>query len=273
MRSPLGCLPLVLILFVPSIARCADWVALRTGYGQMYNLRFGEAHRVFDSYEHSYPEDPLGPVSNAAAFLFSEFNRLGILQSQFLTDDRQISGSKPLTQDATATRNFEAALGKAARLIEAAEKKNAGDPGARLAQVLQLGLHADYLALVQKRDLSALNEIKRSRQLAQQLVNEHPGYEDAYIAMGVENYLLSQKAAPVRWILRATGAQTDAATGVRQLCITADKGELLSPYAKVLLAIAALRRGDKREVKEQLTWLAANFPGNPLYRNELGKLK
>jgi hypothetical protein len=267
------CLALVLLHFAPLSAPAADLAQLRTGYDQMYNLRFDEAHKAFSAYEQSHPKDPLGPASTAAAYLFSEFNRLGVLQSQFLTDDRLITSSRPLAEDPSVTRNFEAALARTARLAAAAEKEDPNNADARLAQVLQYGLHANYLALVQKRQLASLREVKQGRQIAELLVAQRPGYEDAYIAMGVENYLLSLKAAPVRWLLRAAGAQTDGEAGVRQLRITAEKGKFLAPYARVLLAVAALRRKDTREAREQLTWLTTHYPGNQLYRNELAKLK
>ena len=47
------------------------------GYQQMYNLDFGSAH--IDLFHRlstgSIPEEPIGYVSNAAAYLFSEFDR------------------------------------------------------------------------------------------------------------------------------------------------------------------------------------------------------
>src|SRR5215467_10473637 len=60
---------------------------LERGYGQMYNLQFPEAHETFAEWQRLHPEDPLGAVSDAAAYLFTEFDRLHILQSEFFTHD------------------------------------------------------------------------------------------------------------------------------------------------------------------------------------------
>jgi len=138
---------------------------------------------------------------------------------------------------------------------------------------LRLGLQADYLALIDRRDLAALCEIKKGRELAEQLLSTHPGYYDAYIAIGVENYLLSRKPAPVRWFLRARGAQTDKQTGIEKLRLTAEHGKYLMPYARLLLAVAALRDGDKKGARDLLSWLAERYPRNALYRDELAKLR
>src|SRR5262249_8005630 len=62
-------------------------LTLESGYQQMYNLDFEAAHRTFAEWERLHPEDPLGPVSNAAAFLFAEFDRMHILESELFTND------------------------------------------------------------------------------------------------------------------------------------------------------------------------------------------
>ena len=78
-------------------------------------------------------------------------------------------------------------------------------------------LHADYLALIEKENWQALNEIKEATSQAEALVAKHPDFKDAYLSMGVENYLLSQKVGPVRMFLRLTGAQTDKEVGLQKL--------------------------------------------------------
>ena len=63
---------------------------IEQGFNDLYNLRFDEAHTAFASYEKLRPNDPVGPVFDAAACLFSEFDRLHILQSEFFTDDKKL---------------------------------------------------------------------------------------------------------------------------------------------------------------------------------------
>jgi hypothetical protein len=99
-----------------------------------------------------------------------------------------------------------------------------------------------------------------------------PTCYDAYIAVGVENYLLSLKPAPVRWLLHLAGAQTDKETGLEKLRITAAKGHYLMPYARMLLAVAALRDHDSQQAKTLLEGLSREFPHNRLYASELAKL-
>jgi tetratricopeptide (TPR) repeat protein len=241
-------------------------------YDDMYNLRFDDAHRTLAAYETAHPNDPLGPVSDAAACLFSEFERLHILESQFFTDDNAVVNGGKRQPDPAVRARFEEDLKKTDRLAEAQLHTPGEHANAMFAATMRLGLDADYLALIDGRNLAALSEMKKARQLAEQLLSEDPKYYDAYIAVGTENYILSLKAAPVRWLLHLTGAETDKQNGLDKLRLTAKHGHYLLPYARLLLAVAALRDGDRKKARELLQWLGEKFPQNHLYRSELAKL-
>ena len=74
-------------------AHAADALApteIEQGFQSMYNLDFQKAHQDFSTWEQMHPEDPMGPVSQAAGFLFGEFARLDILESQLFTNDKEL---------------------------------------------------------------------------------------------------------------------------------------------------------------------------------------
>ena len=238
----------------------------------MYNLEFDSAHQLFHAWEQEHPQDAMGPVSDAAAYLFSEFDRLHILQSQFFVDDHSSLRRKKVMPDLPTKQSFEHDLEQTGQLAGAALQRNPDNVQASLANVLRLGLSANYAALIDHRYVDSLSEVKQSRVLAEQLLSQHPDCYDAYIAIGLENYLLSLKAAPVRWFLSVGGAQTDRAKGLEELRRTADHGQYLQPYAELLLAVAALRDKDQPRAKRLLADLSMRFPKNGLYKNELQKL-
>jgi hypothetical protein len=250
----------------------AGETAIEQGYNYMYNLQFDNAHRSIAQYETSHPDDPLGLVSDAAAYLFSEFDRLHILQSEFFVNDTYILNSSKQHPDPSVKARFDEDLSKAQRLAGFQMKKPTEQSNAIFAETLRLGLRADYLSLIEKRNFAALAEIKKARELAQQLLSGYPKCYDAYLAIGVENYLLSLKPAPIRWALRMSGAETDKQNGLEKLRLTAEHGHYLMPYARLLLAVAALRDGDRNKAPELLGWLASRYPHNNLYHEELAKL-
>ena len=243
------------------------------GYRQMYDLNFDEAHRTFAGWERDNPGDPIGPVSNAAAYLFAEFDRLNILHSEFFVENSMFHRTPKVTPDAVVRQAFDQELDRSAGLSDRILTQMPDDPDALFAKILTLGLRADYEAFIERRYFDALKVIKNSRATAERLLMIQPNYYDAYLAIGVENYLFSLKPAPVRWILQAGGAQTDRERGVEDLRLTAEKGRYLNPYARLLLAVAALRNKDIPQARGMLSALAHEFPHNRLYAQELAKLQ
>jgi len=261
----------VFLIALPCLA--AGRTALDAGYGQMYDLQFREAHESFHHWEQQHPDDPMGPVSDAAAYLFAEFDRSHILQSEFFATNEGFLYMRRPEPDPALKSRFEGALSRGQSLAESALRRSPSDENALLATVLRAGLHADYLALVERRYLPSLTELKQARDAGRQLVAAHPDCYDAYLAIGVENYMLSLKPAPLRWLLRLGGAETDKEVGIANLRLTAEKGHYLMPYARLLLAVAALRDNNRPKACRTLTWLARSYPQNPLYREELAKLQ
>jgi hypothetical protein len=256
------------VLGAAPVAANATVTLLDRGYREMYNMQFDEAHRTFEEYQRLNPADAMGPVSDAAAYLFSEFDRLHILQSEFFTHDQHFMTDHKLQPDPEVRRKFEAAL-EASRMLA---KRTPADDNAAFASILVNGLHSDYLALIDKRYGASFQEMKAGRAMAESLLLRNPSYCDAWIAVGVENYMLSVKSAPMRFLLRLGGGQTDRKTGLEKLRVTAAKGHYLAPFARLLLAVAAMRDADTEGARNLLQGLAAEFPQNPLYAQELARL-
>lgn len=247
--------------------------AIEAGYRQMYNLEFDDAHKTFAAWQRDHPNDPLCVVSNAAAYLFAEFDRLNILHSEFFVEDSLFRRRPKVVADPAVRKAFDAEVAKAEQLSDAILARSPRDPDALFVKVMALGLKADFGALIDRKYLDSLRVMKTSRSTAEQLLQIEPQYYDAYLAVGVENYLLSLKPAPVRWFLEMNGAETDRDRGIQNLRFTAEKGQYLAPYARLLLAVAALRGKDRGKAREILSKLTVEFPRNRLYSVELARLQ
>jgi hypothetical protein len=246
---------------------------LEAGYSQMYDLQFDQAHKTFAAWKTAHPDDPLGPASMAAAYLFAEFDRLHILQSEFFLHDENIRGVHRALAPAPGTRSlFYREIGAAQSIAARHLASNPRDTNALFANLLTLGLSSDYEGLVEKRNFAALSLMKQGRMMSERLLSIDPNFYDAYLASGVENYMLSQKAMPLRWLLRLSGAQTDKEEGIRRARITAEKGHYLRPFARMLMAVAALRDKDTTTAKNILRDLTREYPHNHLYSEELSRL-
>jgi hypothetical protein len=239
----------------------------------MYNLDFRGAHQTFQVYQKLNPDDPMGFVADGAAYLFSEFHRLQILEADLFTDDKRFDNRSVEQPDPAVKAAFEAAMSHSDELVDKALATSPKNVNALFARVLSNGLRSDYAAMIEKRNIASLSYMKVSRATAQQLLAIEPACYDAYLAIGVENYLLGSTPAPVRWVLRITGSETDKEEGIKRLRLTAEKGYYLAPFARLLLAVAALRGKDKSAARTLLAGLATEFPHNELYSKELARIQ
>ena len=130
-------------------------------------------------------------------------------------------------------------------------------------------MRADYASLIDKRPFESLKRIRESEAYAKSLLAVKPDAADAYLALGAGNYILGSLPAHKRFFLWLGGIQGNREVGMTQLKAAATRGDYLRPFAKILLALAALREGQSVLARTQLEELAAEFPQNPLFAREL----
>src|SRR5579864_2443042 len=247
--------------------------ALDRGFSGLYNLDFAGAQKDFASWQQSHPDDPVGPVSEAAGFLFSEFNRLGVLEAQFFENDAAFDKRPKVTPDPVVRQHFMNAIGQAQNLSRQRLAKDPKDQDALFALTLSSGLQADYAALIEKRNLASLHFTKQASVSAQELLAVCHDCYDALLATGFSKYVIGSMSAPVRWILRIGGLPADKQGGIADLQITADHGHYLAPFARILLAIAYVREKDSARAMQLLSGLQREFPGNTLFPREIAHLQ
>ena len=277
-----GTIRIVLVCLVLTLAACfaraADTIAshpqgpLDVGYVDLYNLDFPAAHAQFASWMKTHPADPLGTASDAAAYLFGEFDRLSIIDVQLFADQGRFDSRRKLTPDPAVRKAFEDRADQTNRLADAALAQNSKDANALYAKTLVCGMRSDYALMINKRDMQALSYSKQASALSHQTLAINPTMYDAYLASGVENYMLSLKFAPLRWVLGWTGAGTNREEGLRLLRVTATQGHYLAPFARMMLAVAAIRDGHGQQARDILTALSKEFPRNSLYTRERDRI-
>ncbi len=247
--------------------------ALDHGFSGLYNLDFAGAQQDFAAWQAQHPDDPVGPVSEAAGCLFSEFNRLGVLEAQFYENDKAFDNRPKLAPDPAVRDRFQAAIARAESLARKRLAKDPQDRDALFALTLSSGLQADYAALIEKRNLASLHFTKEASASAQQLLAICHDCYDALLATGFSKYIIGSMAAPVRWILRLGGLPADKQGGIMDLETTADHGHYLAPFARILLAIAYVREKDRERAVQLLSGLEQQFPGNTLFPREIERLR
>jgi len=250
----------------------ADANAIDDAFNRLYNFDFQGAQEILNHQIADHPQDPLPYSVRASAYLFFELDRLGILESEFLVSDKHLAEKKKLQPDPGIRDRLLAALQDTQRRGEAALAANPNDRSALLAMCIAQGVTTDYMALIEKRQLSSLTPAKRANSYAQRLLKLDPEFYDAYLAAGFSEYMLGSLPFFVRWFVRFDNVSGDKQSGMDHLALVARAGHYLKPFAKILLGIINLREKRPQEAQRLLVDLANSYPENPLFRKELSKI-
>lgn len=274
------CSALFAVMLSPSPVFASDKVPtdilhvpeIEAGFHLLYQLKPVEARAQFEAWQKFHPEDPLGSASEAASYLFEECYRQGILTSAFFLDNNRFLRKNPLKPDPELRSAFFAAEEQAQHLAQLRLKKNPDDTNALFAMALSVGMQADYASLIDKQQLKSLALTREADKYAERLLVIDPEAADAYLGLGMANYIIGSLPMHKRFILGFAGIHGNKERGLQQLEIAAEKGQYLRPFAKILLAMAALREKKPDVARTQLSELVAEFPSNPLFASELAKV-
>ncbi|HLW52190.1 MAG TPA: hypothetical protein VKW06_05060 [Candidatus Angelobacter sp.] len=262
-QTPTGVQTPIEVLHVPE---------LEAGFHFLYQLKPAEAHAQFQTWQKVHPQDPLGSASEAAAYLFEECYRQGVLTSAFFLDNKRFLGKVALKPDPELRAAFFAAVKKAQDLAQQRLTTAPEDTNALFSMTLSLGMQADYASLIDKHQVDSLKMIGDADKYAKRLLAAAPAGTDAYLTLGTANYIIGSLPGIKKFFLGFAGIHGDKKLGIQQLEMAAASGHYLRPFAKIMLALAALREKKPEVARVQLSELVEEFPENPLFADELAKL-
>lgn len=243
-------------------------------FNRLYNYDFASAHTMLDERQRAEPADPLPFSVRAAVYMFSEFERLQILETEFFVDDENMvdgQGHRQKPDPDVKRRLF-------ATLDEARARANvilAADPNHRralLAMVMAAGVAADYTGFVERRQWKGMTLTRETNRYAQRLLALTPPVYDAYMNTGSLEYVVGSLPFYIRWFVRFDKIDGNKRKGIEQMKLVAQHGVYYGPFARILLAVASLREQKLEDARQIVAQLAADFPENPLLSRELDKI-
>ena len=243
-------------------------------FNRLYNYDFATAHAMLDEQERANPADPLPYAVRAAVHMFSEFERLQILETDFFVDDENmVDGqghrNKP---DPEVKRQLFTTIDQARTRSQILFSRDPNDRRALLAMVMAAGVAADYVGFVERRQWKGMSLTRETNRYAQKLLALDPPEYDAYMNVGSLEYVVGSLPFYVRWFVRFDKIDGDKRKGIEHVKLVAQHGTYYGPFARILLAVASLREGKLTDAQQIVTQLVADFPENHLLKRELDKI-
>jgi len=245
---------------------------LQTGFRLLYEQEFSEARQTFLGWEEQHPDHPFGHAAIAASYLFEEFYRQGVLNSDFFLNDQKFLRGIDGEPDPARLKAFYSALNRTRMAAGDRMKGNPNDPEALFSLTLASGMQADALSILERKQLESLNHTKEADATAKKLLAEQPDAADAWLALGIAHYVVGCLSGPKRFVLWFGGIHGDRKLGMEELGRTATSGHYLKPFAKIMLALAARRERNDELARNLLRELNEEFPSSPLFALEYARV-
>jgi hypothetical protein len=246
---------------------------LDDAFQRLYNFDFAGANRIVDTYAAQNPADPMVYSVRASSLLFQELDRMHILEAEFFGSDKRVLEKRPQRPDPEIRKRFFAAVNEAQERAKTRLATAPNDVNALFAIAMSTGLTGDYNGLVEKHQWASLTYVKQSTDYAGRVLRIDPNFTDAYLTVGLTEYLVGSLPFFLRWFVHIDGVDPSKQAGEQKLERVAQSGRYLKPFAKILLAVYYLREKQPARSADFLRELTRDFPENPLFRRELAKLQ
>jgi hypothetical protein len=123
--------------------------------------------------------------------------------------------------------HFGEALTRAHELAKVRQKTDPNDGEALFALTLSAGMESDAESILQKKHMNGLKRMKEANKYAACLLANYPDATDAYIALGIANYIIGSQSAGSRFALWFDGIHGDKKLGMEQVARAAANGRYL----------------------------------------------
>lgn len=253
-------------------ARADPPVSIDRAFQRLYNFDFAGTHAILVQQERADPAYPLTYSVRAAAHLFSELDRLGILEADFFLDDDNVTATKKLKPDASVRAAMLQAIETARLRANARLAADSSNVCALFAHCMSLSVLTDYTVLVERKQWRGFTLARDTHEYAKRLLALDPPFYDAYLTVGSVEYVIGSMPFFLRWFARFDTIQGNKQKASELLRLVADRGRYYAPFARILLAVIHLREKQPALAQAELAAFLEQFPENPLVRKELNRL-
>jgi hypothetical protein len=265
--------PLLLMLATLQLASAAEMGPVDRAFERMYNFDFAGAHTILNDLERQDPSYALTYAVRASALLFSELDRMKILETDFFTNDDTVTDKKRLKPDPAARARLFEATATARRTAAARLAVAPADADAMFAMCMATGVETDYTILVEKKYLRSFKLSKESQAYARRLLALDPPVCDAYVTIGSAEYVVGSMNFFFRLFVRFDEIKGSKQKATEDLKKVIANGRYYPAFAKILLSVIYLREKQPAAALQLLTELSHDYPENRLLRNEVTRAK
>lgn len=270
---------LVFALLVPGVvaqpaanstADLAEFDRLRQeGNEALYNMDYATARERYTRMTKLAPDHPAGYVYLANNLWLELLNQSRRLTTSTYTGGSFYEQDKDEDKvDPKRDREFAELTKQALALTQTRLRSNPKDAEALYYQASAYGLRAGYDTTVKRSFVRALGDANDSISIQKKVLKADPEYVDAYLSIGLYEYVIDSLPFGWRILTRLAGLKGSKKKGIEHLELVTQKGKYTADDARVLLIGLYTKEGQPERALEIVSQLSAKYPRNYLFGTE-----
>lgn len=265
----------------PTAAPTKEMIELRqAGYVANYNLDYATARIKFEEIRKRWPQHPAGDLYLANIIWLEHLYKLRRLQTGLYQNESFYAGFEGSKENSEQGDSVEAKVDREFRVLMAAAKTkaltlvnaNRTDPFAKYYLGAIYSILAAYEASTARKFWSAMRNGSKGIEAHQQVLKLKPDFYDAYLSVGLYDYVIGNLPFPVKALIAMGGVRGNKERGIKQLNSILEHEADNADDARVML-IGIYQNENKPEAALAiLKDFTTRYPNNFLFRLEMASV-
>ena len=232
------------------------------GHDQLFRLEYDEAIQFFTELERRYPEHPGPPISRSIAIWLRElFTREDLDLDRFISPGHF---TRPPEQEMDPARRkaFFEGVFRTRELASRYLESHPRDNDARYYMATSESAMGVFAYTIDRSFKDALQHGRRAYLMQLEIVEDDPGFNDAYLTLGTYEYVAGNLPWYIKWLATMAGYGGSEARGFDYIVRAAQKGPYVGDDARTLLMVLYVREGQYAYALEMARQMHARYPEN-----------
>ncbi len=245
---------------------------IREAHTAFYNLDYDRALGLFETVQRAHPQSAMALDYVLMVLVFRELYHQDLLDTTYYAHDSFLSSKRSVAIPDAIRQRIESTTDAATALCDQQLKVNGNDKNALFARGYDRGMHAAFITLADHSYLTAARQGLAARNDSEQVLKLDPNYQDAKMAVGIQQFAVASLPRLVRMMVGIAGVGGNKEKGLDLLRQAAAGGIVTRVESRTALSLFLRHDGRYPEALAVQHELAQEFPHDYLFRLEEANL-
>lgn len=245
---------------------------VREGRIDFYNLNYDGALKRFEAVLKANPQNPMAVNYVLTTVIFRELYNQDLLDTTYYAHDSFLTSKRDVPVPEATRKRIEDLTDRAVDLCDKEIDADPNNANAYFARGYAHGMHSAFITLVDHSYVSAAHQGLQARSDSEQALKIDPGYADAKMAIGIQQFAVASLPRFLRFMIGITGVTGNKEKGLQLLRESAAHGVVTPVESRTALSLFLRHDARYPEAIVVERGLAKEYPHDYLFRLEVANL-